>query len=289
MEGSEKVTYRDNTPITANDLEQLKHDISVGNVEKVAQTVATWVREKMYGKDVRETLAQWALYNAKIAEYLINDEQAFKRAMNDLKIELNNRQGQVESRQTDLEKQFLQVIANATKDSEVILARDSNLYGAYTTLDNRLEHIESLLASYVPNGFTVTIKHNQNRNPNVKVRYYEYALGTEPQGIGTGPKGSFGGINNRDVPATVEYQDANTLLVHLPTNYQLSGRPIFESDKWRLIDGYKVLSFDLGTVNANAANQGNSGNSSSQGTTIPVPQNLKATAINNTTEKLTWE
>ena len=49
------MTYRDNTPITQEDLKKLQRDISVGDVEKVAQTVATWLREKMYGKDVRET------------------------------------------------------------------------------------------------------------------------------------------------------------------------------------------------------------------------------------------
>ena len=76
------MTYRDNTPITQEDLKKLQRDISVGDVEKVAQTVATWLREKMYGKDVRETLAQWAIYTARIAQYLINDEQEFKRVMN---------------------------------------------------------------------------------------------------------------------------------------------------------------------------------------------------------------
>ncbi|KRM63327.1 hypothetical protein FC14_GL000607 [Ligilactobacillus agilis DSM 20509] len=256
----------------------------------MAQTVAKWLREKMYGKDVREALAQWTIFTAKIAEYLVNDEAAFKLDVLRTKNDLVARQTQVESRQTDLENAFKSVISNATKDSEVILARSSSRYGAYLTLDDRIEYLEQLIGSYVPSGFTVTIKHNQNRNPDVKVRYYEYALGTEPDGIGTGPKGSFGGTNNVDVPATVEYKDANTVLVHLPTNYRLTGAPIFEQDKWRLIDGYKALSFDLGTVDTTAAIKGNSGNSTSQdNNVITAPQNLHATAINDTTEKLIWE
>lgn len=284
------MTYRDNTPITAEDVESLSKIISVGNVDQVALQVAKWLREKMYGDDVREALAQWTIFTAKIAEYLVNDEAAFKLEVLRTKNDLVARQTQVESRQTDLENAFKSVIANATKDSEVILARSSSRYGAYLTLDDRIEYLEQLIGTYVPSGFTVTIKHNQNRNPDVKVRYYEYALGTEPNGIGTGPKGSFGGTNNVDVPATVEYKDANTVLVHLPTNYRLTGAPIFEQDKWRLIDGYKALSFDLGTVDTTAAIKGNSGNSTSQdNNVVTAPQNLQATAINDTTEKLIWE
>lgn len=284
------MTYRDNTPITAEDVESLSKIISVGNVDQVALQVAKWLREKMYGDDVREALAQWTIFTAKIAEYLVNDEAAFKLEVLRTKNDLVARQIQVESRQTDLENAFKSVIANATKDSEVILARSSSRYGAYLTLDDRIEYLEQLIGTYVPSGFTVTIKHNQNRNPDVKVRYYEYALGTEPNGIGTGPKGSFGGTNNVDVPATVEYKDANTVLVHLPTNYRLTGAPIFEQDKWRLIDGYKALSFDLGTVDTTAAIKGNSGNSTSQdNNVVTAPQNLQATAINDTTEKLIWE
>lgn len=284
------MAYRDNTPITAEDVESLSKVISVGNVDQVALQVAKWLREKMYGDDVREALAQWTIFTAKIAEYLFNDEAAFKLEVLRTKNDLVTRQTQVEGRQTDLENAFKSVIANATKDSEVILARSSSRYGAYLTLDDRIEYLEQLIGTYVPSGFTVTIKHNQNRNPDVKVRYYEYALGTEPDGIGTGPKGSFGGTNNVDVPATVEYKDANTVLVHLPTNYRLTGAPIFEQDKWRLIDGYKTLSFDLGTVDTTAAIKGNSGNSTSQdNNVITAPQNLQAMAINDTTEKLIWE
>lgn len=289
------MTYRDNTPITQEDLKKLQRDISVGDVEKVAQTVATWLREKMYGKDVRETLAQWAIYTARIAQYLINDEQEFKRVMNDLKLELINRQGQVEGRQTDLENQFAQVISNATVDSEVILARNSNRYGGYTTLDNRLEHIEQLLASYVPAGFTITLKHNQNRNPRVNILYYEYAIGTETGGFGTGPSGSFGGTNFTNVAPQVDYPDLNTAVIHLPTVYSMHGTVEYKYGYWYLIDGYKTLRFDLGEVDDQRALEGNGHHQVStdsvappQPDTVPAPSNLRATRIDDETEKLDW-
>ena len=293
------MTYRDNTPITQEDLKKLQRDISVGDVEKVAQTVATWLREKMYGKDVRETLAQWAIYTARIAQYLINDEQEFKRVMNDLKLELIDRQEQVEGRQNDLEKQFLQVVANVTVDSEVILARNSSRYGGYTTLDNRLEHIEQLLASYVPAGFTITLKHNQNRNPRVNVLYYEYAIGTETGGLGTGPSGSFGGTNFTNVAPQVDYQDLNTAVIHLPTVYSMHGTVEYKHGYWYLIDGYKTLRFDLGEVDDQRALTGNGHHQVStdsvappppkpQPDTVAAPSNLRATRIDDETEKLDW-
>lgn len=285
-----ELQYRDPTHITDADKKKVNDLMSVGDIESAAQTISDWVLHKKAGVDVRDALSEWALINARVAEYIINNFDDFKGGMNTLKADLLKRQAQVEGRQTDLENAFKSVISNATKDSEVILARSSSRYGAYSTLDDRIEYLEQLIATYVPSGFTVTINHNQNRNPDVKVRYYEYALGTEPDGIGTGPKGSFGGTNNIDVPATVEYKDANTVLVHLPTNYRLTGAPIFEQDKWRLIDGYKALSFDLGTVDTTAAIKGNSGNSTSQdNNVITAPKNLQATAINDTTEKLIWE
>lgn len=294
------MTYRDDTPITDEDKRKLQRDISAGEIDVVAQTVATWLREKMHGKDVRESLAQWIIYTTRIAQYLINDEQKFKSVMNDLKIELVDRQGQVEGRQTDLENQFKQVVANTTIDSEVILARASRLYGDYITLDDRLEHIEELLATHVPAGFTITIRHNQNRNPRVNVLYYEYAIGTEPNGFGTGPSGSFGGTNFTNLAPQIEYPDLNTVVIHLPTVYAMHGTVEYKYGYWYLIDGYKTLRFDLGQVNNQQALAGNGHNQvssdsvapsqpSPQTTSVTAPRNLRATRINDETEKLDWE
>lgn len=290
------MTYRDKMPITEDDLKNLQRDISIGNIEKVAQTVAKWLREKMYGKDVRETLAQWAIYTSRIAQYLINDEQEFKQLMTDLKIDLLGRQTQVEGRQSDVEQQFAQVIANATVDSEVILARNSNRYGSYITLDDRLEHMEQLIASYVPAGFTITLRHNQNRNPKVSVSYYEYAIGTEPEGLGTGPSGSFGGTGETLVMPQVDYIDADTCVIHLPRIYTLNGTVEYKSGYWYLIDGYKTLRFDLGNVDDKSAMAGNGHHQITLDSVVPTPPqdtlvpptNLRATKIDNDKEKLDW-
>lgn len=253
--------YRDDTPITQDDIDKLYDAISVGDLEQAAQKLAKWVEEKMMGEQTRKSLALWAILQARITEYLINNTDNFENLMNNVKSELLGRQGDVEKRQTDVENQFNAVIANATKDSEVILARDSQIYGTFPTLDRRFERLESLVSQYVPMGFTVTLKHNQNRKPGVAVSYVEYAFGTEPNGFGTGPTGSFGGYHNRSVQCTVDYPDMDTCVIHLPRSEALNGKPVFEIDAWRLIDGYKTLTFDLGeNIDTEKALAGNDDN-----------------------------
>lgn len=95
------------------------------------------------------------------------------------------------------------------------------------------------------NTFDLTIEHNLNAQPKVTVQYYEYAIGTEPKGLGTGPSGSFGGINYKNVAVTVDYPNVNSCIVHLPAQYQLTGQIKQIYGAWYLIDGYKTLKFQL--------------------------------------------
>lgn len=259
-----ELQYRDPTHITDADKKKVNDLMSVGDIESAAQTISDWVLHKKEGVDVRDALSEWTLINARVAEYIINNFDDFKGGMNTLKADLLKRQTDVEQRQSDVEQQFQTVVANATKDSEVILARDSQIYGSFPTLDGRLERMESLVSQYVPMGFTVTLKHNQNRKPEVAVSYVEYAFGTEPNGFGTGPAGSFGGYHNRSVQCMVDYPDMNTCVIHLPRSEALNGKPVFEIDAWRLIDGYKTLTFDLGEdIDTEKALAGNDNNTAS--------------------------
>lgn len=218
------------------------------NIDDIAATTASGLRTKMYGVDVRELLARWVEDTQAIMALYGGDIGAFEGDVKTLMGNVTLRQGDVEGRQTTIESQFLNVIAHATTDSEVILARDSSLYGSFRTLALRLDNIERILGSAVPSGFTVTIKHGLGRNPTVTVLYYEWALGTEPAGLGTGPDGSFGGTGTTTLQATVTYPDANTVQVELPAAFALSGDVYYQpADKrWYLIDGYKTLRFDLG-------------------------------------------
>lgn len=292
---SGSVNYEDSTPIPE------QQEYTPSNIQPIAIELAKFIRTKMYGVDVRESLARWIEIVLAVQTYINEDETAFK-------IELQNKQEGVEARQTEVEQtmsdvldQFKAVIANATKDSEVILARGSSHFGNFTVLDDRLEYMESLLAAYVPAGFNVTIKHNQNRQPKVVVHYYEYAIGTESDGFGTGPYG-LGESAVQTISAKVDYPDDDTCIVHLPLSYALTGVVTYKDGYWYLIDGYKTLRFDLGTVNDDEATAGNGSNQTSTdssgagddsgtgtNTTIPEVKNLKVTPIDDKTDRLDWD
>ncbi|RRG06371.1 MAG: hypothetical protein DUD28_02830 [Lactobacillus sp.] len=291
--------YRDPTHLTAADFD-LNADPSITGTK-----IAQFIRTKAYGVDVRESLAQWVEVNLAVLRYINDDETEFK-------IELQNKQEGVEARQTEVEQtmsdvldKFKKVIVNATKDSETILSRDSSHFGNFTVLDDRLEYMESLLAAYVPAGFNVTIKHNQNRQPKVVVHYYEYAIGTETDGLGTGPYG-LGESAVQTIPAKVDYPDDDTCIVHLPLSYALTGVVTYKAGYWYLIDGYKTLRFDLGDdiddgkatagngSNQTSTNSSGAGDDSGTGTdtdntTVPEVTNLKATPIDDETDRLDWD
>lgn len=313
-----KLKYNsDPQEITDDDLEQIRQLMAKSDIDKAADYLATWLITKMYGRQVRTSLSLWVLLTQQMIDIIRSDEAAFKQAVNgdianfkkavnadmaDFKYKVNSyglkltqQQQEVEKRQDDLLGRFNQAVSAITKDTEVIDARDSSQFGVFDILDSRLEFIENLIAKYVAAGFDVTIKHNQNRNPKVVVDYYEYAIGTEPNGFDTGPTGSFGGINERIVTSQVEYPDGNTCIVHLPFALALSGKVEFVNGYWYLIQGYKTLRFDLGAVDWPAANKGNGSNQAgkiplpSQPANLTAPYNLTAKTVSDTSANLLWE
>lgn len=254
---SGSVNYEDSTPIPE------QQEYTPSTIQPIAIELAKFIRTKTNGADVRESLARWIEIMLAVQTYINEDETAFKTELQNKQESVEARQTEVEKTMSDVEDQFKSVIANATKDSEVILARNSSHYGNYTVLDDRLEYMESLLVANVPVGFDVTIKHNQNRQPKVVVHYYEYAIGTEPDGFGTGPHG-LGESTVQTISAKVDYLDDDTCIVHLPLSYALTGVATYKDSYWYLIDGYKTLRFDLGDdIGDGKATAGNGSNQTS--------------------------
>lgn len=199
-----------------------------------ARTIRQWSETKAYGVDTLRAMGYSVVYaDARVVEAL--------KAVN----ENTKRQGDVEHRQTDIERQFKDVIAKATKDSEVINARDSSFYGKFTVLRDRLENMEKIINNYIPSGFEVTIKHDLGRNVDVKVFGYDYGLGNVP--LGTEPKGVWGGTIPTNVPAKLSYPDGNTVKVVMPLANKLNGTPVLcPEGNFRLYDGIHTLKFDFG-------------------------------------------
>ena len=231
------VDYTDPT-----DVPEIDDEIKNGVISKLAQDIASWIRTKMWRRHVREALARSVEY--------------FSVLFNKLKAIVENntvRQDNVEERQTKLERDFISVTSNATVDSEVIIARDSDVYGQFNTLDLRLENIESIMANFVPSGFIVKINHSLGRNPTVTVKKYDWAIGTETNGFDTAPDGLFGGGAVETVPTNLIYADG-VVYVHMPAVYRQSGNFIVQSDtELLLIDGIHTLNFAVegGLLNGN--------------------------------------
>lgn len=273
----------DDTEISNAEIDRIKGFMEVGDIDGAASIVATFIVSKMYGKQVRKSLALWVFVTQSVVDLIRRDEENFKNAINrdiadfkqlarDFGYRIKARMDDLETRQTDVENQFKNNVGKLTKDNEVVLARNSRRFGNYPVLDDRLEFMESLLSKYVPAGFTVKIPHNQNRNPTVKVMYYEFALGTEPCGLGTGPSHSFGGMNYKDVPNEVKYLDNNNVLISLPLEYASNNSAIYKHGCWYLINDHKTLKFDLGEIKDSSL-PGN-GISSTEKPDIPnVPDN----------------
>lgn len=228
--------------IDPTDVPEIDEEIKNGVVSKLAQDIASWIRTKMWRRHVREALARSVEYSS----VLFNKLKAI--------VESNTiRQDNVEKRQSKLERDFISVTSGATVDSEVIIARSSDVYGQFNTLDLRLENIEKIMANFVPSGFIVKINHNLGRNPTVTVKKYDWAIGTETNGFDTAPDGLFGGGGIETVPTNLIYANG-VVYVHMPAVYKQGGSFIVQSDKeLLLIDGIHTLNFEFegGLINGN--------------------------------------
>lgn len=223
----------DSTPIPQNN--PIADYIATHSLDQNALLLQQWILGKESGLETRSAMGYEAVYLCSRVLESIN-----------LYNDVYNRQSDVEQRMTKTEGDFQSVIKNATVDSEVILARDSDTYGSFATLDKRLENDELILAQFAPVGFRVTINHGLGINPAVSVYYYEDAIGTEANGLATASHG-LGEINTQSVSCLPTYPDANTLVVDMPMNFKLNGTPQPARDgNFYLIDGNKTLKFDIG-------------------------------------------
>lgn len=142
-------------------------------------------------------------------------------------------------------------------------------------------------------GYTIEIKHNQGEYPIPRVFYYEDAIGTERDGLGSASHG-LGETNVKYIPARADYKDADTILVRLPRNFYFNASPKYEEGNWYLGDENRTLKVDLGFVDDEKAKagdgQGSSYLSPSTGyfSKPTSPTDLRAVYIDEHTQRLLW-
>lgn len=166
-------------------------------------------------------------------------------------------------------------------DNGMVAERNSSLVSADT--------MEDLLY-----GYTIEIHHGQDDFPaRPTVMYYEDAIGTEANGLGTGSAG-FGQTKTKLLPFRAEYPDASTIKLLVPRNFYLKAAPHYIAGAWYLIDENLTIKVDLGAVDESEALTGEGKNKSylSAGTGFfakpTSPSGLRAVYIDEHTQRLLW-
>lgn len=195
-------TYRDDTEIPNEN--EITEEIESGTISPFAEKLATFIIQKMKGKQERYAMA---------LDVLLKDKR-----FNDLaaQVELDIASNkEISDAFEELLEQFKDVIANATTDSEMILSRKDKWFGEFKTLWERLDKFSDLLASKVDESVELGIKHDLGFHPNVKAFYYENAIGTNGFLNHYPVFGDTTLINN-----SLTYQTTNQLTVKLPVAFK---------------------------------------------------------------------
>lgn len=165
-------------------------------------------------------------------------------------------------------------------DNGMVAERNSSLISADT--------LEDLIY-----GYTIEIHHDQGEYPVPRVFYYEDAIGTEINGLGSASHG-LGEVNVKLLPARADYKDPNTILIKVPRNFYLDAKPNYADGAWYLIDENRTIKVSLGFVDEDKAKQSNGDNRSYLSAGIGYfskstsPSDLRAVYIDENTQRLLW-
>ncbi|MFC2680831.1 DUF2479 domain-containing protein [Limosilactobacillus vaginalis] len=178
---------------------------------------------------------------------------------------------------------------NETPDENNVISLDNGMVAERNSSLISADSLEDLMY-----GYSIKIVHNQAGYPVPHIFYYEDAIGTETNGLGTGRTG-FGQNNTKYIPCEADYPDANTIVVRIPRNFYLKGAPSYKAGGWYIIDENRTIKIDLGNnINDTSAQSGDGKGSSylSAGTgyfSKPTsPTDLRAVYIDEHTQRLLW-
>lgn len=176
-----------------------------------------------------------------------------------------------------------------TPDEKNVLSLDNGMVAERNSSLISADTLEDLLY-----GYTIEIHHGQDDFPaRPTVMYYEDAIGTEANGLGTGSAG-FGQTKTKLLPFRAEYPDANTIKLLVPRNFYLKAAPHYIAGAWYLIDENLTIKVDLGAVDETEALTGEGKNRSylSAGSGFfskpTSPSDLRAVYIDENTQRLLW-
>lgn len=134
------VDYRDPTHIMPTD-----SPVDQSKVSEANKTLAKWLRQKMYGVDVRESLAR-------LAEQTSADVYDDRQTVQDYKNHANNEEQALRNMANRLSQEFENVLNAKTDNAEVINARIDVAGAVYQTLKMRLDAMQLNLNTFYQMG-----------------------------------------------------------------------------------------------------------------------------------------
>lgn len=134
------VDYRDPTHIMPTD-----SPVDQSKVSEANKTLAKWLRQKMYGVDVRESLAR-------LAEQTSADVYDDRQTVLDYKNHANNEEQALRNLANKLSQEFNIILNSKTDNAEVVNARIDVSGAVYETLKSRLDAMQLNLNTFYQAG-----------------------------------------------------------------------------------------------------------------------------------------
>lgn len=134
------VDYRDPTHIMPTD-----SPVDQSKVSEANKMLAKWLRQKMYGVDVRESLAR-------LAEQTSADVYDDRQTVLDYKNHANNEEQALRNLANKLSQEFNSILNSKTDNAEVVNARIDVSGAVYETLKSRLDAMQLNLNTFYQAG-----------------------------------------------------------------------------------------------------------------------------------------
>lgn len=134
------VDYRDPTHIMPTD-----SPVDQTKVSDASKLLAKWIRQKMYGVDVRESLAR-------LAEQTSADVYDDRQTVQDYKNHANNEEQALRNLANKLSQEFNSILNSKADNAEVVNARIDVSGAVYETLKSRLDAMQLDLNTFYQAG-----------------------------------------------------------------------------------------------------------------------------------------
>ncbi|MFK4783811.1 BppU family phage baseplate upper protein [Lactococcus petauri] len=136
--------------------------------------------------------------------------------------------------------------------------------------------LKKIVYRKVPSGFNVVIEHDSEYQPDVKVTYYKNSIGTEEEGLDTGP--SFGGERIYNIATSLSYL-RKKVNVEMPQSWAMDGEAVIHENNLLFIKGAEVLSLTLDGANV----------TNGYVEKVKTPSYLVVSDISGNSAKVSWE